>query len=235
MSEILSYVLSILSMIVYGIVYLPQIILIYKTKSSDGLSPLTILSWTQADFFSLLGVILLNLELNLVIVGWYHFCVGIFMIAYVFRYQHKILKRDVGISFSVIAIDIVAGILCTTLLSEEQYIPGTVFGWISSSIYIIGRFPQIVLNYQRKSTEGLSIYMYIFTILGNTLYTASILTYSTESDYIITNLPWIVLTIVTVSCDFFVIFQSQLYKKKDLVNVEEGAAGTTQEETLIDV
>ena len=103
-------------------------------------------------------------------------------------------------------------ILVQVFLSSTTYeIAGSVVGWFSTSMYIIGRFPQIYLNYKRKSTEGLSILMFTFSILGNVFYLVCILTFSTEPEYINANMPWIILVIVTVSLDFFVMYQWRLY------------------------
>jgi uncharacterized protein with PQ loop repeat len=89
---------------------------------------------------------------------------------------------------------------------------GDALGWITMTLYITGRFPQIILNYNRKSTQGLSILMYILTICGNTCYVASLLFWSIESEYIRTNTPWIISSVVTILLDFFVIWQYFVFR-----------------------
>jgi uncharacterized protein with PQ loop repeat len=211
--EIVSYVFSVLSIVFYSLVYIPQVVLIYKRKSSDGLSPWTVLAWTQADCLSLLGVILLQLPTSLVVMGWYHFLVGVFMVVYVLRFKERLLLYEILGSAFVIMLNVVSCGVLMGVLSGPQVVAGTVFGWLSSSLYILGRFPQLYLNFKRKSTEGLSVLMYLLTILGNTCYMTSVLVYSTEHEYILLNLPWIILTVVTVSCDIIVILQSRVYKR----------------------
>jgi hypothetical protein len=58
--------------------------------------------------------------------------------------------------------------------------------------------------------------MYVFTILGNTCYLLATFTFSIETEYILLNMSWIVMIVVTVSMDFVVIFQSYYYKNKNI-------------------
>ncbi len=215
-NSIASFVFGILSIIFYSVVYYPQFYLIYKTKKTDGISIWMLLVWGQADFMSLVGTVVLNLELSLIIIGWYHAVVGLLMTLYTLYYDkgNKLVKYISVIVYYIINVSVCVYLTSTMLYNFEA---GTTIGWISSVLYIVGRFPQLHLNYRRKTTEGLSILMYVFTILGNTCYLLATLTFSIESEYIITNLPWIVMIVVTVTMDFVVIFQSYYYKKRCVI------------------
>lgn len=214
-SSITSFVFGILSILFYSVVYYPQFYLIYKTKKTDGISIWMLLVWGQADFMSLIGTVILNLELSLIIIGWYHAVVGLLMTLYTLYYEkeNKLVKYVSVVVYYIINVSV-----CVYLTSKMLYNfeAGTTVGWISSVLYIIGRFPQLYLNYRRKTTEGLSILMYVFTILGNTCYLLATLTFSIESEYVLTNMPWIVMIVVTVTMDFVVIFQSYYYKNKKI-------------------
>jgi PQ loop repeat protein len=37
-------------------------------------------------------------------------------------------------------------------------------GWISAALYVLSRIPQLLDNFKRKSTEGLSIIMFIMAV-----------------------------------------------------------------------
>lgn len=212
--EIVSYVFSILSICFYSIVYFPQIYTIIKRKSSDGVSLWMFALWTQADCMSLIGVILLQLNLSIIIIGWYHFLVGVGMLNFTFWFKPKKEIYD-GIFVGLIpCANIVVCAILMTYVNNVQPVAGDVFGWLTAVIYIIGRFPQIHLIYRRKSTEGLNIWMYVFTILGNVLYSASVLAYSTEASYLRSNLPWLMLTVITVFLDFVVIGQHFYYSNR---------------------
>lgn len=54
---------------------------------------------------------------------------------------------------------------------------GQFFGYLCAAFYLGSRVPQLLLNYSRKSTEGVSILFFIFCCLGNVTYTLSILAY----------------------------------------------------------
>ncbi len=49
------------------------------------------------------------------------------------------------------------------------------FGWLCAVFYLGSRIPQILLNYQRKSCEGISFMFFLFACLSNLTYVLSIL------------------------------------------------------------
>ncbi|KAM7259779.1 hypothetical protein ACFE04_015520 [Oxalis oulophora] len=69
---------------------------------------------------------------------------------------------------------------------------GTFLGWGMAAIYMGGRLPQIWLNIRRGNLEGLSPFMFIFALVGNSTYVASILVNSIKWSSIRPNLPWLV-------------------------------------------
>ncbi|PIA53077.1 hypothetical protein AQUCO_00900004v1 [Aquilegia coerulea] len=69
---------------------------------------------------------------------------------------------------------------------------GTFLGWAMAIIYMGGRLPQIYLNIRRGNVEGLSPLMFIFALVGNMTYVASILVSSLQWSKISANLPWLV-------------------------------------------
>lgn len=218
MNETASIVLSVISMLFYSVVYFPQFHVIYKDRSSAGLSLIMLLIWCQADALSLYATILLTLSANLVIVGWFHTFMGFFMIVFAFYFKHKRRIWEYITIILFMGINFTAGIVLAVYQPQfDQSLSievGEAMGWFTTCMYIIGRLPQIILNYKRQSTEGLSILMYIFTICGNLFYIASVFVYSIEPEYVTINMPWIVFTIVTFMLDILVIGQSVYYKRK---------------------
>ncbi|XVE60968.1 hypothetical protein DITRI_Ditri06bG0003200 [Diplodiscus trichospermus] len=77
---------------------------------------------------------------------------------------------------------------------------GTFLGWAMAAIYMGGRLPQICLN-------GLNPFMFIFALVGNATYVASILVESMEWLRIISNLPWLVDAGGCVLLDAFILIQ----------------------------
>ncbi|VDL93744.1 unnamed protein product [Schistocephalus solidus] len=85
----------------------------------------------------------------------------------------------------------------TTLSPESPFYPspiaytGYVLGWFSSLMYLSSRFPQILQNWRRGSTEGLSIFLFMFALLGNASYGLQIFLTSTDTLFLLHSLPWI--------------------------------------------
>ncbi|KAL2795894.1 PQ loop repeat-domain-containing protein [Aspergillus keveii] len=95
--------------------------------------------------------------------------------------------------------------------------PGAqVLGYISAICYLGARLPQIYKNYCDKSCEGLSLLFFILSLLGNLTYGAGILFHSTEKNYIITNLPWLIGSLGTMAEDVTIFAQFRLYAVRDL-------------------
>ncbi|XP_068661677.1 vacuolar lysine transporter YPQ1 [Aristolochia californica] len=84
---------------------------------------------------------------------------------------------------------------------------GTYLGWAMAGIYMGGRLPQICLNIKRGNVEGLNPFMFIFALVGNTTYVASILVNSLEWSKIRPNLPWLVDAGGCVILDCFILLQ----------------------------
>lgn len=53
---------------------------------------------------------------------------------------------------------------------------GTVLSWTSTVLYLGSRFPQLLKNFHRKSTEGLSPHLFIAAFCGNLLYSSALAT-----------------------------------------------------------
>ncbi|KAF9083110.1 hypothetical protein BGX27_004248 [Mortierella sp. AM989] len=81
---------------------------------------------------------------------------------------------------------------------------GLILGWGSAILYLGSRIPQIYKNWSLQSCEGLSIMMFIFSVLGNVFYVASIFFYSMDYDYLVQNMPWCVGSGGTLVFDFMV-------------------------------
>jgi hypothetical protein len=53
--------------------------------------------------------------------------------------------------------------------SQLHVIP-QLFGWASAILYCASRIPQIMQNFRNESVEGLSLVMFIFSVVGNLTY-----------------------------------------------------------------
>lgn len=121
---------------------------------------------------------------------------------------------------------------------------GQVFGWLCAALYLGSRLPQLLLNFRRKSTEGVSILFFLFACLGNLTYVMSILAFEPDCssgtagnnsstkgapsenecapgqaahiywEYILVNLSWLAGSGGTLFLDFAIFVQFFLYNKE---------------------
>lgn len=106
---------------------------------------------------------------------------------------------------------------------------GQIFGWLCAALYLGSRLPQLLLNWRRKSTEGVSMLFFLFACLGNLTYVLSILAFDPgcpDSDdascvpaeatsvygrYILVNLSWLAGSFGTLLLDMGIFVQFFVY------------------------
>lgn len=87
------------------------------------------------------------------------------------------------------------------------------FGWLCAILYLGSRVPQIMLNYQRKSVDGISFMFFLFACLGNVTYVISILSLDTSWNYIWVNSSWLAGSLGTLAMDFTIFVQFFIYNE----------------------
>ncbi|KIV91151.1 hypothetical protein PV10_05723 [Exophiala mesophila] len=114
---------------------------------------------------------------------------------------------------------------------------GQIFGYLCAVLYLGSRLPQLLLNYKRKSTEGVSLLFFLFACIGNLTYVMSIFAYSPlcrkpghcepgesraiYSRYIAVNASWIAGSLGTLLLDMAIFVQFFLYQTADDDDEEE--------------
>jgi hypothetical protein len=99
----------------------------------------------------------------------------------------------------------------------------------------------LLLNYRRKSTEGVSLLFFLFACIGNLTYDLSIFAYSPICDdpghckpgeasglywrYILVNFSWIAGSLGTLLLDMAIFVQFFMYKKPDDEAVDDNVDG----------
>lgn len=107
---------------------------------------------------------------------------------------------------------------------------GQVGGYICALLYLGSRVPQLLLNYRRKSTEGISMLFFLFACLGNLTYVLSILVYKPHcgrsacapgqasqayGKYVAVNASWLLGSLGTLLLDAGVFVQYFLYRREE--------------------
>lgn len=111
------------------------------------------------------------------------------------------------------------------------HVLGQVFGWLCAVLYLGSRLPQLLLNWRRKSTEGVSVLFFLFACLGNLTYVLSILAFDPKCEgdegcrpgeagrifwrYILVNLSWLAGSAGTLLLDLGIFVQFFLYSKSE--------------------
>ncbi|SCU85694.1 LAME_0D02366g1_1 [Lachancea meyersii CBS 8951] len=99
---------------------------------------------------------------------------------------------------------------------------GVVLAWFGALCYVGARIPQLYKNYQRKSTDGLSPFLFINTLLANTTYNVSIFTSckflerADKWDFVMNEMPFIVGSAGTVLFDLAYFYQHYVLYAEDM-------------------
>lgn len=122
--------------------------------------------------------------------------------------------------------------------SFELDLWGQIFGYLCAIFYLGSRIPQLLLNYRRKSTEGVSTLFILFSCVGNLTYVMSILAYEPgcarfksyddgkggcESgewarrygQNIVLNASWLIGSAGTLLSDLMLLWQFWVYRAKE--------------------
>lgn len=128
---------------------------------------------------------------------------------------------------------------------------GQIFGYLCAVLYLGSRLPQLLLNWRRKSTEGLSMLFFLFACLGNLTYALSIFAFDPKcyddatgcepgeagrvyGQYILVNLSWLAGSVGTLLLDMGVFVQFFLYNKARDDDEEEDVDGSAIEDDGLD-
>jgi hypothetical protein len=118
---------------------------------------------------------------------------------------------------------------------------GQIFGYFCAVLYLGSRIPQILLNYRRKSTSGVSMLFFLFACVGNLTYVLSIFVYEPKCSgkhgrcaegkaardygrYILVNASWLAGSMGTLFLDLGIFAQFFIYREVDADDDEGDAA-----------
>lgn len=114
---------------------------------------------------------------------------------------------------------------------DYQRMVGRISAWACTTLYLTSRLPQIWKNFTRRSVEGLSILLFLFAFLGNTLYVMSILlnpggtTRRETRHYLLEALPYLLGSGGTLVFDLTIMVQSWMYGSRPPVSASEDGVG----------
>ena len=222
---------------------IPQVVETYKEKSVDGLSPLCLLCWISGDITTLVGAILTHQLPFQIIQAFYYFSTDLILCYqyyyYGVRWRNRLAApgarhlaapspaKGLLASFLVVGRAAAAPLLRRDsvaapplpLPSSDPF--GIVSSWVGASFYFFSRIPQLIKNYRRKSTDGLSPLLFLAALTANLTYCVSVFTsceFLASPDkpaYVWNALPFIMGSGGTVVFDLIYVYQHYfLYRQK---------------------
>eukprot|EP00045_Choanoeca_perplexa_P010572 m.107904 g.107904 ORF g.107904 m.107904 type:complete len:343 (+) comp15323_c0_seq4:105-1133(+) len=242
--QLVGMILGLLSILCWLVAQSPQIYKNWKTSTAEGLSGLFLADWLAGDITNLAGCLLTNQTATQLYTAIY-FCFIDTTMFVQWLYYEKCKHNSSGKVYRVntlaggVLLLLVMTSSIATLSTYQPYEadtemarPGRVLltiesfqstqnkigwaiGWVSGFLYFTSRIPQIIKNYRRKSTDGLSIAMFAMAIIGNVTYALGVLLISVEKDFLIDHMPWLLGSIGTMMFDIFIFVQFLMYGTED--------------------
>ncbi|EFJ52906.1 hypothetical protein VOLCADRAFT_44712, partial [Volvox carteri f. nagariensis] len=99
------------------------------------------------------------------------------------------------------------GVGCRFLNCDVALVAGTAMGYLSTCFYLASRVSQIRKNLARKSTEGLSPFMFMLTMSANLCTGISIVLRLRSLEQLKEQLPWMCGTFGTIALDMTLFYQ----------------------------
>jgi hypothetical protein len=104
---------------------------------------------------------------------------------------------------------------------------GQIFGWLCAALYLGSRVPQLLLNFERKSCEGISFLFFLFACLGNLSYVISILAEDLSKQYLLINASWLCGSVGTLFLDLLIFVQFWTYGGIDETSESESECSSS--------
>ena len=232
-SDYWSFYIGLISLFFWVITMYPQVIKTYKTKKVEGVSPFLFSLWVLGGVTSLIGNIITGGTASQILTSIIFIVQDgtLFSMYLYYKYLYNNNKNED--ESSIIEIEEKENIqniipLASTALALDFFLPfnkdnfiGTLFGWISTIIYIGAIAPQVILNYKQKYVKDLSPFLFICGCIANTTYITSLLVKSTNLNFLWMQFPWIFGSFVCGILYGVVLIQMKIYgeePKKELKN-----------------
>ena len=105
------------------------------------------------------------------------------------------------------------------VIEESVMIIGYFLAWSSGTFYFTSRIPQVYKNYKEKNVEGLSLYLFCLTIIGNLGYGISVVLRLPQIDrhFFLATLPYLIGSLGVLLFDLFTLVQFAWYSKQQIV------------------
>ncbi|CAL6350302.1 unnamed protein product [Bathycoccus prasinos] len=185
----IGFLLGVFALFLFIFPLFPQYVLNFRSKSAAGLSVWFVFLWLVGDTMNMTSCVLTRQTPLQLYTAIYFAVSDIFLVAQVCWYEH----------------------LLYSCRPRQRF--GRACGYISASCYIFGRFFQISKNFVRKSTKGISLYMFCNVALANMLYAAAILLQKESKEERMNSFTFLLGSLGTIACDLVIFIQSRVYRR----------------------
>ncbi|XP_034393642.1 lysosomal amino acid transporter 1 homolog isoform X3 [Cyclopterus lumpus] len=220
--DMASIYLGLLSIVFFMVSSLPQYYSSCKTGNMDrALSIWFLLLWLGGDSCNLVGSFLADQLPLQTYTAVYYILADLLMLAMYFYYKisNKMLERRRVLHMVGVAcvLGFTTGLAhLPGLGTQHEAVPS---GFRGRALLSTADLSSI--KFKRKSTEGVSFFLFALVILGNTSYGLSVLLKNPdegqgEKSYIIHHLPWLIGSLGTLSLDLIISLQFLIYRKAKL-------------------
>ena len=217
-----SFYIGLISTCIWIISAIPQIYTNYKSKRVDGISPFLFSFLLLGDTLSFFGNILTGGMATQIFTSLVYIILdGSMYIQYLY-YRSLNKKSDENsknnnneegetTNLAPVLAVVAAAVMDWGAPYRGSNLLGTIFGWISSFVYISSRIPQVALNFKNKFVANLSPFYFICAVLGNTTYLAALGIRSLEGNFLWKQAPWILGAIGPFFCDVTTLIQMLVF------------------------
>lgn len=234
-----SFAIGLFSNIIFLVSSIPQIVLTCRTRCVEGQSPWFFSLLFLASICSLLGAIITNGLITQILQSVFYVLMDGILFAQLicFRYvvkpktdqeedgkeEEEIPEIDsggadpTGVPPAVLAGSVLVAAAEAKTDFKAPYtggkLAGTLFGWVSTIIFIASRVPQIVKNCRERSFGDISAVWLIFSIVGNLAYFLSVIVRDTSGTYLWRQTPFILGALGPAALDIFLMIQMCAFRK----------------------
>ncbi|KAJ2304923.1 putative vacuolar membrane transporter for cationic amino acids [Coemansia sp. RSA 2706] len=228
-SVVASNVFGYVSLACWVFVLVPQVYLNHKRKSCAGVSLAFYLLWALGDLLNLAGALLENLLFTAILLPAYYIFTDAIVLSQFYYYRKSAgdgsgerlplvgaaaEKRPGRLAtWHVLAGGLAAAVLVLAAWLAPRSVVAQVCGYASAAVYLGAYVPQIVHNYRERSTEGLSMLMFVVVTIANITYCMSILTAQTPThEYLRKYAAWLLGAAGTIGLELIILYQFYIYR-----------------------
>ncbi|XP_043531707.1 lysosomal amino acid transporter 1 homolog isoform X2 [Chiloscyllium plagiosum] len=217
--DLASVVLGLFSVLCFMMAAFPQCYSSYlKGNMDQAVSIWFLIGWLAGDSCNAIGAFLAQQLPIQIYTAIYYVLVDVIMVSLYIYYAVKNRSRPDGTVINAIVVFVMFG--ATVSLFPGNHLGSPVQDVPKFTRRSLLAFPHFFANqWKRKSTEGISPFLFTLMIVGNLTYGLSVLLKEprqgqSEGNYVVHHLPWLIGSLGTMGLDVAILFQFFIYQEQ---------------------